>query len=488
MSDTSVPIDRRDRTTSSDEDLCFTPATELARAIRENRLSPVELAEAFIARIERVNPDLNALIHFNPDQVRAEARALERAQRGSVSLGPIHGIPYTIKDLTAVAGLPLTFGMVPLKDNVADADAPVVTRLRAAGGLFLGKTNTPESGYYGGTDNHLFGPTHNPWKHGHTAGGSSGGAAAGVAAGLSPLAEGSDGAGSVRIPAAMCGVVGLKPSVGRIPQTVLEGRFYNWAFHGPITRTVADNALMLDVLAGASMADPMTLPDAPESFLGALEGDIRGWRVAYSPDLGLDQQIDPEVAEVARAAASAFTELGAHLSEATPPWDDPETAMWHGIWVPGFASEHDLLDWDAQRGVVDDRLIELMHQAERVTAVDIGRADVFRGHMWDAFAAFMAGYDLLVSPTLATATFDHELFAPPWLNGQELRRELLGWLLTYPYNMLGVPAITVPAGFTADGRPVGLQIAGKLHGDGAVLRAAANFEAARPWDSRRPRL
>jgi Asp-tRNA(Asn)/Glu-tRNA(Gln) amidotransferase A subunit family amidase len=488
MSATSVPVDRADHTTADDDELCFMPAVELARQIRSNRLSPVEVAEAFIARVERVNPRLNALIYFDPDQVRDDARALERAQRGSVPLGPIHGVPYTIKDLTAVAGLPLTFGMVPLKDNIAEADAPVVTRLREAGGLFLGKTNTPESGYYGGTDNHLFGPTHNPWKHGHTVGGSSGGGACAVAAGLGPLAEGSDGAGSVRIPSAMCGVVGLKPSLGRIPQTVLEGRFYNWAFHGPITRTVADNALMLDVMAGASMSDPMTLPDPPGSFLDELGGDIRGWRVAYSPDLGLGQRIDPEVAEIVRGAVDGLAALGALVSEATPPWEDPEDAMWHGIWVPGFASEYDLLDWDGQRGSVDDRLIDLMHQAERVTAVEIGRADVFRGHMWDTFAAFMAGYDLVVSPTLATAAFEHELFAPTWLEGQELRRELLGWLLTYPFNMLGVPAITVPAGFTADGRPVGLQIAGKLHGDAAVLRAAAAFETARPWADRRPAL
>jgi len=162
--------------------------------------------------------------------------------------------------------------------------------------------------------------------------------------------------------------------------------------------------------------------------------------------------------------------------------------MWHGIWVPGFASEHDLLDWDEVRGQVDERLIELMREGERVSAVDIGRADVFRGQMWDTYAAFMADYDVLVSPTLASAAFGHDRFAPAWLDGETLRGELLGWLLTYPYNMLTVPAITVPAGFTADGRPVGLQIGGKLHGDAEVLRAAACFEAARPWADRWPQL
>lgn len=467
------------------EDLCFMPATELAREVRENRLSPVEIAEALITRIERVNPTINALVSFDPDQVRADAVALERAQQGSEPLGPLHGVPYTIKDLTAVAGLPLTFGMVPMKDNIAEHDAAIVTRLRAAGGLFAGKTNTPESGYYGGTDNHLFGPTHNPWKHGYTAGGSSGGGAAAVAAGLGQLAEGSDGAGSVRIPSSICGVVGLKPSLGRVPQTVLEGRFYNWAYHGPITRTVADNALMLDVLAGASMTDPMTLPDATTPFRHAIDGDVRGWRVAYSADLGIGP-VDAEVAAICEAAVGAFEELGAHVTQATPPWENPEEAMWHGIWVPGYASEHDLLDWDALRGQVDDRLIDLIHEGEKLTAVDIGRADAFRGRMWDQYSAFMEDYDLLVSPTLASAAFEHERFAPAWLDGETLRRELLGWLLTYPYNMLGVPAVTIPAGFTTDGRPVGLQIAAKLHGDATVLRAAANVEAVRPWADHRP--
>jgi aspartyl-tRNA(Asn)/glutamyl-tRNA(Gln) amidotransferase subunit A len=482
---TAGPASVRDP--SPGDELCFMPAVEMAREVRENRLSPLEIAEAFIDRVQRVNPEVNALVHFDPDQVRADAVALERAQRGSEPLGPIHGVPYTIKDLTAVVGLPLTFGMTPLKDNIAEADAPVVTRLRAAGGLFLGKTNTPESGYYGGTDNHLFGPTHNPWKHGHTAGGSSGGAAAAVAAGIGPLGEGSDGAGSVRIPSAMCGVVGLKPSLGRVPQTVLEGRFYNWAYHGPITRTVADNALMLDVLSGATMADPMTLPDPAQPFRHQLDGDMRGWRLAWSPDLGLGH-VDPEVAAVCERAVAAFEELGAHVTAATPPWEDPEEAMWHGVWVPGFASEYDLLDWDAMDGQVDDRLIALMREGETLTAVDIGRADAFRGRMWDQYAAFMADYDLLVSPTLASAAFPHDRFAPEWLDGESLRRELLGWLLTYPFNMLGVPAVTVPAGFTADGRPVGLQLAACLHGDATVLRAASSFEAARPWVDHRPAL
>lgn len=469
-------------------DLGWTPATELAARVRSGALRVADIAEAMIGRVERINPSINAIIHFDPDQVRADAAGLDRRLAAGEDLGPLAGVPYTIKDLTAQRGLPLTFGMVPLKDNVAEHDAPIVERLRGAGGLFLGRTNTPESGYYGGTDNHLFGATHNPWKHGHTAGGSSGGAAAAVAAGLGPLAEGSDGAGSVRIPAAMCGVVGLKPSTGLVPQTILGGRYYEWAYHGPITRTVADCALMLDVISGPDDRDPMSIPATGAGFAATLrDADPAGLRVAYSPDLGLGH-VDPEVAAVCAAAVQALADAGATVTEATPAWGDPEEAMWHGVWVPGFAAEHDMLDWEAWRGQVDDHLIELMAEGERLTGVDVGRADLFRGRMWDTFTAFMRDHDVLISPTLASAAFPHTRFAPEWLAGESLRRQLLGWLLTYPYNMMTTPALTVPGGFTGDGRPVGLQIAGGHQADATVLRVGALVERLLPWADHYPDL
>lgn len=469
----------------SENELSWLTAEEMAEQTRTGKLSPVEIAEYFVDRVDEVNPTVNAIVDFDRDQVSSDAKELAQKSAAGDELGPLHGVPFTIKDLTAVKGRALTFGMVPLKDNISDHDAVVVQRLRDAGGLFLGKTNTPESGYYGGTDNHLYGPTHNPWKSGFSAGGSSGGAAAAVAAGLGPLAEGSDGAGSVRIPASLCGVVGLKPSTGRIPQTILAGRYYHWAYHGPITRTVADNALMLDVLAGPDESDPLSLPASSTNYLDETRKDIKGWRVAWSPDLGF-ATVDPEVLSICRTAVQAFEELGAHVEEATPAWGDPEEAMWNGIWVPGFAAEHDLIDWDAWKGQVDDNLVELMREGERLSGVDVGRADLFRGQMWDTFTAFMQNFDVLISPTLSEATFTLDQFAPTFLDGASLRSQLLGWLLTYPFNMMTTPAITVPAGFTADGRPVGLQIAGRLHADAAVLRAAANFEKVRPWADRRP--
>jgi aspartyl-tRNA(Asn)/glutamyl-tRNA(Gln) amidotransferase subunit A len=471
--------------TISDE-LCWVPAAELAQRIHNGEVTPTDVAEQVVARIEAVNPEVNAYINFDRDKVLEDAERLTQAQRRGDALGPLHGVPYSIKDLTAVAGLPLTFGLAPLKDNIPEHDAAIVTRLREAGGLFLGKTNTIESGYHcGSTDNHLFGPTHNPWKHGSIAGGSSGGAAAAAAAGLGQLHEGSDGAGSIRSPSSLCGVVGLKPTGGRVPQTILAGRYSTWVHHGPITRTVTDNALMLSVLAGPDTSDPTSLPADDVDYVAELNNDIRGWRVAYSPDLGY-AQVDSEVASICRTAVGAFEELGAHVTEATPAWGNPVDAMWNGIWVPGIGSGHDLADWDQERGHVDDKLIELMHEDERLTGVEVGRADVFRGAMWDTFAEFMTGYELLVTPTLADAAFPITQFAPDRLLGEPLRRQVLDWVLTFPFNMLTTPAISVPAGFTADGRPVGLQITGRQRADAAVLRAAANFERARPWAQRRP--
>ncbi|MBS4099665.1 amidase [Tsukamurella paurometabola] len=475
-------------TTSDAVDLTWISATDLAARVAEGSVSVRSVAEAVIDRVERINPALNAIVHFDAEQVRADAADLDRRREAGDDLGPLGGVPYTIKDLTAQKGRPLTFGMLPLKDQVADANAPIVERLAAAGGLFLGRTNTPESGYYGGTDNHLFGPTQNPWRAGYTPGGSSGGAAAAVAAGLGPLAEGSDGGGSVRVPAALCGVVGFKPSRGLVPQTIMPGRFYEWAHHGPITRTVADAALMLDVVSGADSRDPMSFPRTGASFGSAVRAaTAEGLRVAYSPDLGFGH-VDPEVAGICAAAVERLATAGATVTEATPAWGDPEEAMWNGVWLPAFASEHDLLDWRAARGTVDDELIDVILAGEHLTAVDIGRADVFQGAMWDTYAAFMHDYDVLISPTLATAAFPNDRFAPEWLDGEPLRRRLLGWLLTYPYNMLTAPALSVPAGFTAGGLPVGLQIAGGHHADAVVLAVGAVLEQVNPWLDSTPAL
>lgn len=456
-------------------------ATDVARDIRSGDLSPVDVAEATLSRVDDFEPALNAMIHLDREQVRRDAQVLaDEAARG-VSRGPLHGVPYTIKDLTSMKGLPFTMGLAPYADRIGASDSAIVTRLRDAGGLFIGKTNTPEFGYYGGCDNNLFGPTNNPFKPGHTAGGSSGGAAAAVAAGITPLGEGSDGAGSVRIPASLCGVVGLKPTTGVIPQTLFPGRYNPWLFHGPITRTIDDCALMLDVMAGPDHSDPLSIPRVESSYVDASVGTIAGLRVAWSPDLGTGQHVDPEVLDICREVLATLSDAGADVSEETPDWAAPSVAMWNGVWIPGFATAYDFFDWRTMSGKVDEHLIAIMAEAEETTAVDVGRAEFVRGAMWDTWTAFLDRFDVVVSPTLTSAAFPLTDFTPQWLEGKSLREQVLDWLLTYPYNMLGAPALSIPAGMTSDGRPVGLQIAGRHRADATLLRVGRAIEAGRPW-------
>jgi aspartyl-tRNA(Asn)/glutamyl-tRNA(Gln) amidotransferase subunit A len=469
-------------------EIAWASAAELARAVRQRRLSPVEIADALLARIEVVNPGINAYVHLDADRVRRRARDLEAAVMRGDELGVLHGVPYSIKDLTAVAGLPLTLGLVPFRDQIAPVSAVVAERLEHAGGCLLGKTNTPEGGYYGVTDNHLFGPTRNPWRSDRIAGGSSGGAAAAVAAGLGPLAEGSDGAGSIRIPASCCGVLGVKPSYGRIPQALTLGRFTPFTHHGPITRTVEDAALMLSAMEGFHPSDPLSLPPSGIDWTAEIRKDVRGWRVAWSPDLGF-ARVDPEIRRICAAAVGAFEELGCALEESCPPWDDPEVAMWEGVWIPGYAAALDLFGPMVREDQVDAELVALLQEGAALPLLATARAEVFRAYMWDALVEWFEFRDLLVCPTLCVEAFEVGRFAPAFLDGEPLRRRILGWLLTYPFNMMAsVPAATVPCGFTAAGLPVGLQLVARPRDDAGLLRAAASFERARPWSDRRPAL
>jgi len=450
--------------------------------VRDRDVSVREIAEATIARIEDINPKLNALIYVDPQRIMDDAKVLDAAVGRGDRLGRIHGVPYTIKDNTSMKGLPFTCGFKPNHGNVGTYDADAYTRMRDAGGLFVGKTNLPEFGYYGGCEGHEYGAAHNPFKHGYSTGGSSGGAAASVAAGITPLAEGNDGAGSVRIPSALCGTVGLKPTVGVVPDTLFPNRYHSFLFHGPITRTVGDNALMMDVWSGPSDADPKTIEKPVPSFVKAIEGDVKGLRVAWSDDLGTGVHVDPEVLSICRSILKDLTSLGVVVTEASPKWEaNISQAMWHGLWVPAFAEIYDLYDWRSLQGQVDDNLIDIMRQAETTTAVDVARGSVIRGKMWDIFTVFMQDFDVLASPTLTSATFPHGDFSPQWLHGKSVREQILDWLLTYPFNMLSVPALTIPAGFTANGRPVGIQFAARPRQDALLLRLGRNVEEVRPW-------
>jgi len=475
------------RTPSDDADIVWASAADLMGWVHDGRVSVAQVAEVMIDRIHVVNPTINAVVHLDVDQIRRDARALDAKRAAGGPVGALHGVPYTVKELTPVAGVPHTLGFELLKDNVAHQDAMLVQRMRAADGLYLGQTNTPEAGYCATTANRLFGTTRNPWNPRLTAGGSSGGAGSAVAAGIGPIAEGTDAGGSVRVPAALNGVVGFKPTTGAIPQTLLPQRFVTHLSHGVMGRSVSDVARMLEVCVGYDPRDPLAQQVAtPPATLGSA-GALTGWSIAYSPDLGF-ADVDEELAVICREAIGVFAELGAHVVEARPDWEEVDEAMWMGLWVPGLAGLRDLLDWPAMRGRLDDELIDLVLLGDTLSAADVARGEALRGGVWDAFASFMSTHRLLVSPTTSTAAFSADAFAPDSLASGSLRERLLGWTLTHPFNMTSSPAISVPCGVTRDGRPVGLQIAGRLHGDADVLVAAAAFEIARPWQDRRPAL
>ncbi|HEY8600063.1 MAG TPA: amidase [Thermomicrobiales bacterium] len=466
-------------------DLCFTAAIELAGMIRRKEVSPVEVTEVVLARIERLNPTLNAFCTVTADEALATAREAEAAVVRGAALGPLHGVPISIKDLTITKGMRTTRGSRLYADAVPDEDAPVVERVRAAGAIIVGKTNTPEFGWKGDTSNPLFGVTRNPWDPARqaSAGGSSGGAGAAVAAGLAPLALGTDGAGSIRIPASFCGIVGLKQQLWRVP-TYPASPVEAVAHTGPMTRTVRDAALLLNVIAGPDERDRLSLPATGENWLMACEGGVRGLRVAWSPDLG-SAAVDPEVAQFCAVAASCFADdLGCVLSEANPGFADPGHAE-RIIFYGGVAAN--VADLSPERAALVDPALAraLQEETAGLTALDYIGANATRQGLWETTRKFFEGFDLLLTPTIAVPPFRAGEEGPREVNGRPVER--FGWTpFTYPFNLTGNPALTVPAGFTAAGLPVGLQIVGRRFDEATVLRAGAAFEAVQPWAARRP--
>lgn len=465
------------------DNLCFMPATELAAAIRAKTVSPVDVVDAVLSRIERLNPILNAYCTVTAEYARETARMAEAAVMRGEPLGPLHGVPMSIKDLLITNGVRTMRGSKVYEWYVPNEDAPVVERLTAAGAILLGKTTTPEFGWKGTTESPVTGITRNPWKTDVTPGGSSGGAGAAVAAGLGPLAIGTDGGGSIRIPSSFCGIYGLKPSFGRVP--VYPPSAVELLSHvGPMTRTVRDAALMLSVIAGPDERDRNSLPGGTTDYLAGIDGGIRGLRVAWSPDLGY-ATVDPEVAQLTEAAARAFSDLGCPVEETHPGFENPEP-IFGTMWLGGFraALSKELPQWGAQ---MDPGLVQFLQQGGPMTAVEYVEATFKRTDLWHVVRRFFQRYDLLLTPAVAVPPFPVGVDAPTEIAGQ--RVSWAGWTpFTYPFNLTGQPAATVPCGWTATGLPVGLQIVGRRHDDATVLRASAAFEAARPWADKRPTL
>ena len=474
-------------------EICRMDAVKLAKSIRAKELSPSEVIEAVLTRMEALEPHLHAFCTPTPDLARREAKRIEKALLAGDEVGPLAGVPVGIKDLVCTAGIRTVSGSFAYENFVPDEDDVVVERLKHAGAIIIGKTNVPEFGYSAVGHNPVFETTRNPWNLECTSGGSSAGSGAAVAAGVGPFAIGSDGGGSIRIPAAHCGLFGMKASMGRVPlyPGTKDERYpgvSSWEsleHIGPLSRTVADGALMLSVIgSGPDARDRHSLPKPDFDWMASCHGGVKGLRVAYSADWGY-AAVDPEVRKVVGDAVKVFErDLGCIVEEAHPGFEDPYLAFWGVV-----ALESDLRGLRAMVAKhghhMTPHIVDFIMRpwtAEELTDAVMVRKAV-NNKMW----RFMSRYDLLLTPTLAVPPFQLHVQGPEKIDGNIVPP--FKWLaFTFPFNLTGQPAATVPAGFSKDGLPVGLQIVGRHLDDPTVMRAATAFEMAQPWRDKWPSL
>jgi aspartyl-tRNA(Asn)/glutamyl-tRNA(Gln) amidotransferase subunit A len=457
-------------------EVAYLTASEMLAAFRTGSLSPVEATEAVLARIEEADPAVNAFCLLTPDEALAAARESEERWRRNEPRGRLDGVPVSVKDVLLTRGHPTLRGSRTIDPGGPwPDDSPAVARVREHGGVIVGKTTSPELGWKGVTDSPLTGVTRNPWDPSRTPGGSSGGAAAAVALGMAPLALGTDGGGSVRIPAAFTGVFAHKPTYGRVPHFPASP-FGTLAHVGPITWSVEDAALLLEVISGPDSRDWSALPPpAPEP-----QPDVRDLRIAFSPTLGF-ASVDPEVAAAVEKAAAVFTDLGARVEMVDPGFADPVEAF-HVLWFAGAAKSVEALTPE-RRAELDPGLREICEQGERHSALDYLTATACRMELGRLMGRFHEDHDLLLTPALPIPAFEAGLEVPAgWAEPR-----WTSWTpFTYPFNMTQQPAASVPCGFTSAGLPVGLQVVGPRHADARVLAACRAFESARPWGALRP--
>ncbi len=466
----------------NDNDIAYAAGSELAQLYRTRKLSPVEVVQAVYRRMEACEPRINAMARLTVDQAMAKARDAEAAYRRG-DARKLEGIPVTIKDLQHTKGVRTDFGSKIFEGTIPDVDAPCVTRLNDAGCIMLGKSTASEFGWKGVGQSPVTGVTHNPWKHGRTSGGSSAGAAAGAAAGYGPFHQGGDGGGSIRIPAHFCGVFGLKPTHGRIPNWPMSNNDLA-TYMGPITRTVTDAALMLEAMAGPHPWDYTSLESRPIDYAAHLFGSMKDRRIAFSPDLG-HAKVHPEVATLVARAVEAFEEMGATVEEVTPAWGPQGTELMTFFWPTVFAGySRFFADWEDK---MDPGLVQAIKSVQDIRLPEFMNMRSRRFAYCQSIHEFFEGWDFLLTPTVAVPAFGADEPAPPdWTTGHGV---LAGWTpFSYPFNWSGNPAASVPCGFTSEGLPVGLQIVGRRFDDLGVLQASAAFETARPWAQHRPSL
>ena len=467
-----------------DTHLFYTPVWQLRELLDTRRVSSTELTETFLRRIERLNPKLNAYLTVTGEEALAAAKAADEKIGQGRENGPLLGIPISLKDLEATKGIRSTMGSLAYQDAIPEMDSVVAERVKASGAVLLGKTNTPEFGLQGTTENRLGDPCRNPWNTERTAGGSSGGAGAAVAAGMCPFATGTDGGGSIRNSSSFNGIFGIKPTLGRVPRAGGLGRPAPnlTSQSGPMARTVRDAAILLKVLAGHDSRDPGSMRDSVPDFLAGLDNSVRGLRLAWSTGMGY-AAIDPEVASITSTAARVFEELGCTVDDPAFALDNPIPAFLTIFYTGNYTVYGHLMEECPEK--LSDNARFCFEHGSQATAADYARAIRAVDEMKAKIDDLMDTYDLLLTPTMAVPPFP--IGQPPdRIDGKDVPPRSSYSPMTRPFNLSGQPAASVPCGFSSEGLPIGLHIIGKRGDEATVLRASAAFEQARPWEHLRP--
>jgi len=485
-----VTIYKEEIKMNNTEDLCYMPAHVIADLVKTKKISPTEVVKTFLARIEKINLSINAYCTVAEEPALKAAVKLEEQMKADLPPGPLAGVPVSIKDVTLTKGIRTTFGSLLYKDYVPEVDSLVVERLKAAGAIILGKTNTPEFAAGGSTYNDLFGPTRTPWNTEYNSGGSSGGSAAAVSAGLCALAEGNDLGGSLRIPASFCGIVGMRPSPGRIPFYPNDLYWDTLSLEGPMARNVDDLALMFDVMAGPDRRSPVALMPQEASFFESVKqspGRKCSFKVAWSDNLNLTP-VDHEVLKIAKRSIKTFEQLGCTVTEDCPDFSGLQetAAVLRGVRYA--ALYQDKIENPEFLKHVNPNIIGNARQGLALTAAAIAKADQHRSRLWQQMLGFFERYDMIAVPTVPIKPFPADTAYPTSINGIEMKSYIDWIMLTYAFSVTGLPAISIPCGWTKEGLPVGLQLAGKPGGERELLIAAACFEKHSPWQDRKPPL
>ena len=470
----------------TDTNITFLTAVELARRIRRKDLSCVEVMQAHLTQIDRVNPKVNAIVTYHPEQAMEGAKAADAALQRGDAVGALHGLPVAHKDLVDTAGVRTTYGSPIYADHIPQRDMLIVERLKAAGAISVGKTNTPEFGAGSQTFNEVFGATLNPYDLTKTCGGSSGGAAVALACGMLPIADGSDLGGSLRNPSNFCNIVGFRTAIGRVPVWPSQTPWSALAVQGPMARTVQDTALMLSAIAGPDARCPVALTDDGETFnplAHSLDRDFNGVRIAWSSDMG-GLPVDPRIVSVIESRRGAFGELGCDIDDACPDFTGANEVFMTMRAAGMAATRADMLR--THRDQLKDTVIWNIEEGMKLNAADVGMAEVKRAALFERVRKFMETYEFMVFPVSQHPPFD---VTQPYLtevNGVPMET-YIDWMRScYYITATGHPAISVPCGFTGDGLPVGIQIVGRHQSEFSVLQLAYAFQQATGFWKHRP--